>query len=281
MTGLTPDEYTIRALYGDKNTPTGFLGDSTAVVGNDVIGLTRGGFTTASAINTFSEVSISNDSRDIRDWVRRINFNRSDLFTGIYDEATEQYLCACPIDQADYNNIIFVFDIANSRWGLYDGWSVSTFFKLGGRVFYGSLHGQIVQTGYGYNDMGEGYRKIVETGNIHLDSPDSIKLFKQIDVDIAQNGDYNVTVTPVVDDQDLAATPIEVNIQGGALWDVFVWDVDPFDVAPSTKTTLYLLLRGKMLRLRFSNNNADEPFALRTLTLRTLKTDAGQMQLPS
>lgn len=284
LNGTLPSDFSIIPISSDTNVPTGFVGNSASLCGNVVIGLTLGGFmsidsTPATTAAAAASINVNNESRDIRDWVRRINFSRSDLCTSVYNPISEQYMCACPIDQADYNNIIFVFDTVNSRWGLYDGWNVSTFFKQGGKTFYGSRDGNIIQTGFGYNDQGNGYRKIAETGDIHLDKPDAIKMWKQIDIDIAQNGQYDVNVTSIMDDQEGKGKVIPVSVTGGNSWDVFKYDVDPYDVVPTTKQTLILLQRGKMARFRFHNYNADQPFAIRSLTMRAIIKDAGQMQL--
>jgi hypothetical protein len=275
VTGYNVDTFRVDEMYGDQYDPVGYIGASAIALGDDVIGLTPNGFNSIQAIDTFKETKMNSLSRDIDDFIRRINHEYSYKSSAIFDKDTRQYMCSVPIDSANYNNIILIYHPETQRWGLYDNWDVRCFFYIGGTVYYGTEHGKIIKTRDGENDLGAGFDKIVETPDWHFDSPETIKLFKQVDLKLTQAGKYDINFTPVVDGNDFLATPIALTIQGTANWDVFNWDVDRWDAPVNTNRTVLPMMRGKTLRVRISNSNADEPFSLRGMTPRSYITDAG------
>lgn len=130
LQGSSSTNFQIDQMFGDEDTPTGFVGNSAVQVGNDVIGLTTDGFTTVSAVQNFQESQLSLLSEDIDDLVRRINFGAASIIRGVYDTATRQYMCAVPLDNSPFNNIILVYDRRKQRWSTYDNWPVIDFFKV-------------------------------------------------------------------------------------------------------------------------------------------------------
>ena len=277
MTGYSEANFRIDPMYSGEFKSTGFIGRSPADLGNDIIGLTQDGFSSISAIDTFNETTISNFSKDVDDYIRRINFSQYDLITAIYNTNTRQYMAACPIDSANTNNIIFIYHAESRRWGLYDNWDVRCFFTVAGTVFFGTSDGRLVQTGVGENDEGNGFSKIIEGPDWHFDSPDTLKLFKTLNLDLAQDGEYDINFTPIINGNYLNATTIPLTLKPGGVWDEFVWDVDPWDTPLEINREIYLLARGRTLRYRLFNDQPDEPFSLRSVTARSFITDAGSV----
>lgn len=349
LDGYLATNFVIQPLFGDEQTPTAFLGNSAARVGNDVIGLTYDGFITVSAINNFQTASIAPLSLDIDDIVKRINFNASDSIKGIYDIQTNQYMCAVPLDNATIPNAVIIYDIRGQRWGLYDNWPVLDFFyaegtvcfvgytadrnefylfningggvtafsyssvypgdnspgglqwipsgalevpECGKLVYFSSGSGLPVEANppllgnnflfytrrgkYFSDDVFLNYDKTVETGDLTFDSPESIKLFKSVELNIAQENDYSVDVTTIIDGADNIADKVRLNVTGSeGRWDEFTWDVDYWDSSPNTQQTLMVNARGKTIRMRLENNNLNEQFSLRGMVFRLFKTDTG------
>lgn len=290
LSGSSTSDFRIDPLFGDAKTPTGFLGRSAVRIGNDVIGLTLDGFSAISSIDTFQEAAVSNLSSDIEDFIRRINFDASDKIRAIYDPITKQYFCACPIDLSAENNIIFVYDVRTKRWGLYDNWPVLEFFTIKNYVcFVGNTYGLDDGTGATYERniifqtrtenstdyvFGD-YSSVLETGDLHFDSPETLKLFKSVDISNAQIDDYELLFTPITDGNYNRATTTKLSfISGGTRIGEFTTDVDKLDSTPNTQQTIPIVLRGKTLRLRLENVPGGV-FSLRSLTFRVMVTDSG------
>lgn len=275
LSGFDVDTFRIDDITSDDQNPVGFFGDSAVILGTEVIGLTRSGFALISAIDNFNEVSLNPLSIDIDDYVRRINWDAAHKITAIYDTDTKQYMCAAPIDASSVNNIVFIYDPAGKRWGLYDNWPVRTFFKVKNRVFYGSEYGTIIKTREGENDLGFGFNKTVEGPAWHFDSPETRKLFRSLDLEVAVDGDYNITLTPVINGVDTKAEEITIPVNATNRWDEFIWDKDRWDSPQNDFFRVWILARGRNLRFRLHNSNADEPIALKTMTIRSYITGDG------
>lgn len=273
--------YSKRQLFGDQKNPTCFVGKSGVQIANDVIGLTPVGFSLASAIDNYQQAEANALSDPaINDIIARINWDQADKIRAVHDLETKQYFCAVPLDNASYNSHIITFDYNFQRWGLYQFHNSALirprcFFRIKKKTYLGDQSGRLIKMRSGTSDLGYNFDVIVETGDKHFDSPDTVKLFKSTEMELVQEGDYTVTYTPIYDSQDGTATDITLTLDAGnSLWDDFVWDDDLWDVeVPSIKTIL-LLARGKYLRERIRSDSS-KPFTLRGLTNRVYVTDAG------
>lgn len=279
LRGSTVSDFIIDPLYSNPSNPAGGLvGKSAVQIGSDVIALTIEGFVSLKALQTFLEARLSVISQPIVDIIRRINFDMGHIITAIFDPITQQYMCAVPLDGAVENTHVIIYDPNFNRWGLYNNWRVGSWIQYKTNLWYGAKDGQIIQTRIGNNDLGNAYSKIAESGNIHFGAPDVIKLFKSIQSDLTHDGDYEVNVIFVLDDFESAPLNVPLKLDArSSLWDVFVFDVDYWDIEGSTQRTVYVMGRAKTLRTRFQNENADEPFSLRTMTYRMVPKDSGSI----
>lgn len=272
----TSDPYRIIPLFGDQRTPVAFIGKSAIQIQGDVIGLTLDGFTTATAINNFKEAKPENISEPIHDLVKRINFSIPWKINAIYDTVKRQYMCAVPMDGANYVTHILVYDIDGDRWTSYDNWNVRCWVRVGTDVLFGTENGRMVITRRGQSDEGNGFRKEVDRGNNHFGISDIIKLFKWLEIDLILQGDYHVDYYVAYDDVELA-TPIELGLLGtNALWNESEWNDFYWNDIASGRRNILLQGRGKTLGERFVNINADEPFTIVTAVNRMMVKDAGQ-----
>lgn len=273
----TSDPYRIDPLFGDQRTPVAFIGKSAVQIQGDVIGLTLDGFTTATAINNFKEASPQNISDPIHDIIKRINFSVPWKITAIYDTVLRQYMCAVPLDGANYVTHILVYDIDGDRWTTYDNWSVRCWIRVGTDVLFGTENGRVVITRRGENDEGNGFRKEIDRGSNHFGISDIIKLFKWADIDLQLQGDYTVDYHVSYDGVPDIDTPIQLGLLGeNTLWNQFMWNQGYWNAVASGVRNVLLLGRGRTLGERFINSNADEPFTLGTIVNRMMVKDAGQ-----
>ncbi len=61
--------------------------------------------------------------------VNRINKGKADLTTAIFEKETVKYYCACPMDNSDINDIVFVYNrrFPTNPWQVYKGMNPSDF----------------------------------------------------------------------------------------------------------------------------------------------------------
>ena len=88
-------------------------------------------------------------------------------------------------------------------------------------------------------------------------------------------GAHTVTVTPYLDGTRYSEGAVGITGAAGTRWDTFVWDVAYWDSDPNLLRNIRLLHRAKALQLEYLNSNANEPFALKSVTIRSFVTDSG------
>lgn len=272
----TSSPYRIDPLFGDAHTPVGFIGKSGVQIQGDVVGLTLDGFVSVSAINTFQEAKPGVISSPIGDVVDRINFYAPNEINAVYDNVLNYYLCAVPLDGANYATHIIVYDVQNDRWTLWNNWDVRCWFKSGSNTLFGTNDGKLVQIRQGENDLGGGFKKEIVTGASDSDAPDIDKVFKAVELDMEHAGEYDIDYYFAVDGVEIE-NPIKLKVLAtGSHWDVFVWDEDKWDGEGTSIRNILIQARGKTLTHRFVNTNADEPLIIESMTTRILVKDAGQ-----
>jgi len=274
--GSTSDPFTVKHFLGDRKSPIAFIGRSAVQVGTDMIGLTPLGVTTLSAINNFQEANADPVSEDIFNYIKQITWSVPHKIQAVYDSETRQYLLAVPAFGASKCNLIFVYDTYKDRWALYNNWTVRCWIPNKDKMLYGNESGQMIQINSGESDLGSGYQKIADTGDNPFLYPDIIKYFKSVGLDIGHQGSYNLYVTPIVNGDATNSTAIPIMLKSGSsLWDKFIWDKDRWDGSGNTKASPYILARGKTLRLRFYNDQPNQPYTINSLTYRVYQKDSG------
>jgi hypothetical protein len=112
-----------------------FLGRSGLEVGNGFIGLTRNGFIDFAAIQSSTEFGITDAdyiSNNIKNVINRIDWTKTDGVRSCIDETNQRYWCAVPVDGAESNTLVLVYDFSASfkavrNMGALHRWSFYTF----------------------------------------------------------------------------------------------------------------------------------------------------------
>ena len=278
LTGDSSSNFAVEQVTLGPKSNFGFISQSAAQVGNEVFALTFDGFVGLSSVNADTGAEFSFISQPIEDVIKRINWSYAYKISSCHDPYLKQYMCAVPLDGASFCNYVIIYDYVNGRWGLYSNWTVRSMFLIKDYVYIGGQNGKIYKTRQSGNDDGVAYPKRLETGDINLGfGVDAVQLFQDVMIEILQDGEYTVTVTPVIDGQEMADYGVDLSLGEGALpWDTFVWDTDTWDTNGYSSKHIWWQLRGKYARLRITNSELNETFEIRSASIRGKQTDLGQ-----
>lgn len=272
--GTSSDPYYYEALFGDSKSPTGFLGKSASRIGNDIIGLTYDGVTTISAINNFQKADGDLVSNQITDIIKRINWSQPQLINSIYDNANGRYMLGVPLGSDTSVTYILVYDDTLDVWSTYTGIDARSWFIVGRSVCFGTTGGKVYILDDSTTDNGNAFTWSAKTANNLFDQPDTIKLFKSVELDLFYLSGFTLNVDFEVDGKPLDRIMIPLE-SPASLWDVFVWDVDSWDGEGSKKITVYVMARGKSLKVTISSGDKDSKVQLNGITYRTVEKEGG------
>jgi hypothetical protein len=153
-------------------------------------------------------------------------------------------------------------DRTRGAWSVFDTHSLNNFAEYQGQLYGGSAKdGTIYTLDYGYNDNGSAIDSYYVTAPVSglPEHKDFVKVWRWVILTISCYGKYFMTVSYILDFEDLVGTPIQVSLDGGGMyWGTGIWGKSKWGAgAALVKRKVYLNAVSKDIQLRFETNQKD------------------------
>lgn len=255
-------------------------GRSGQEINSGFAGLSRDGFIFVSSEDARREFGLNNReslSSPIQNIVNAINFKNADDIRSTVDEENQRYLCAAPIFDSTFNNVLFVYDFDNStfavankaavhKWSLYlfniGGAGITSLFTIFGIPFLGLSDGRVIQTEVKgkYTDVDGVYKSGFITKAFDFGIRTRLKSISVCSIDLVLSEKMRLDIYPIVDEftrfrdyngkftNTKLLTPISLATDD--LWTSFgsdVWTQSPIDIWGQVSAERYTYIASKSI----------------------------------
>lgn len=133
-------------------------------------------------------------------------------------------------------------------------------------LYHGDYSGKVHEDDTGTNDNGAAFRSFYKSKNFDLGDLTIEKKFPSVELSYANNGDYNLDISFVCDENAASQKVITQNMSNGvvsgALFDVAVFDTDVFASQTDSNKTRHVDLMGKTIYTTFGTDGLDEAWLM-------------------
>lgn len=242
------------------------LGRSGQEVDFGFVGLSRDGYIFVSTVDSVREFGINSRidiSSPIKNVVDNVNFSSSKRVRSTIDESSQKYFCAVPMFTSTENNLVLVYDNANSiraernqsqidKWSFYvygfNGATITSLFTIFGVPHFGLSDGRVVQaevSGH-YLDIEEPYLSRIKTKDFDFGTRTHLKSLHTGKIDLFLDADQQFRVRPFVDKEVLKSDIVEEtfrvdlrNVKRREVDQDDFWSEDEDDVWTESPTDLW------------------------------------------
>ena len=133
-------------------------------------------------------------------------------------------------------------------------------------LYHGDYAGKVHEDDTGTNDNGASFRTHYRSKTFNFGDLTIEKKFPYLEFSFEEQGDYNLDMSFVADENANTQKVISQNMQGGVgsspLFDVAVFDTDSFAAVTNADTARHIDLQGKTIYTTFSTDGVDENWKL-------------------
>jgi len=266
--GASVDPFRIEEVSKD----IGCIAGRTVVqAGKDHYFLSYSGYKRLSAVDTYGDISDADPSYQITDDVNLINYSDSVVSEAhaTYIPQERQIYLHVPTGSGTTNTQTFVFDVktgsAQPRGGI-----TAQYGAIVNRTYYtGDYSGMIHEQLDGDDYAGEAIESFWESKWLAIGGIKNKKKFKHLMIYFETSGSATITVQWTIMKMDGSEESFTKSSEAvtSDLWDVAEWDEAVFDAGQSTIFKKNNLGRGLAIKLRITNNNANERWKVRKIEL--------------
>ncbi len=213
-----------------------------------------------------------------------LNTTRLEQARSCVQKSKNRYLCSLASASQTESDLVFVFDIFNNSWSIYDGMecsSMATIYVDGTeeRPYFGDYAGYIYRMDTGSDDYPEKVQTAIDwyysTNWIHFDDLVDQKGIPHIYV-YYQAANAVLTISYSFDFESASQFSNTMNMSGGmSSYGSAIYDVDTYASSGGKVQRRDLTGRGRVVRFTFSNANLSEVVQLDGIGIQAnLETDA-------
>lgn len=198
----------------------------------------------------------------------------------VFDQQSRKIILCVPANGSNEPNTLMIWDMDAESWTIKPGTALGCLAlrtnSLGvSHVVAGEGRSDVTNGGFlldlGGADsyLGGDYVGEYVTSWNHLNAPNETKLLRYLEIDAIAAGNFKVYVDFYLDGSEVSSKTVELSLdQGGATWDVDLWDVGIFsyDSFLSTREGLGRM-RAKFVSIGFRTDQKDTPWQILKATI--------------
>lgn len=231
-------------------------------VGRDQFFLSLGGAKRLSIVNDYGDVIDADPSFEIKDLMAEINYTTSVVAKAfaVYVKSEHHLYLHVPTGSGVTNTQTYVYDIMSGANMPRSGITASYGAIVNQNYYTGDYSGQIYQQLVGDNYNGAAIPSSWESKWLDYGGLKNRKKFKNLLIYFETSGTATITVQWTVMNMDGSTRAYSRSSEAtsGDVWDLGLWDVMLWDAGANNLFRRNNLGRGRAIKIKISNNNADE-----------------------